>query len=50
MKKFSKTSAAALCGAVVTALGVFFVMTPEQMGALQTVLTMLAVYFVPNAE
>ena len=50
MKKFNKTSAAVAAGAIVTLIGAFFTLTPEQLGAVQTLLTALAVFVVPNGE
>ena len=50
MKKFNKTSAAVVAGAIVAVLGAFFALTPEQLGAVQTLLTAAAVFLVPNGE
>ena len=48
MKQFNKASAAAIAGAAVTVLGAFVVLDQEVLGAIQTVLVTLLVYFVPN--
>lgn len=49
LKRYRKAGAAALAGAVVTALAAFVEMSSEQQGGLTTVLTMLLVWAVPNA-
>lgn len=48
MKKFNKATAAVLAGAVVTLIASFIVITPEAQGAATTLITALAVFFVPN--
>ena len=50
MKRFNKATAAAVAGAVVTVLGAVFALDADLQGAIQTVLTALLVYFIPNVE
>lgn len=50
MKRFNKATAAALAGALVTAVAAFWPLESELLGALQTVLTTVLVWLVPNVE
>ena len=49
MKRYNKATAAALAGAVIAAIAAFWPLGSELQGALQTVLTTLLVWLVPNA-
>lgn len=48
MKRFNKATAAALAGALLTAVAAFWPLESELQGALQTVLTTALVWLVPN--
>ena len=47
---YNKATAAVVSGAVVTIIGAFWHPDPTVLGAVQTVLTALLVYLVPNLE
>lgn len=46
---FNKATAATLAGAIVTGAAAIWGISAELQGAIQTILTALLVYFVPNA-
>jgi hypothetical protein len=48
MKRYNKATAAALAGALITAVAAFWPLESELQGALQTVLTTVLVWLVPN--
>lgn len=50
IKKFNKTTAAVLAGAIVTVIASFYVMDAELQGAVQTLITAALVFLVPNSE
>ena len=50
MKRYNKATAAALAGAVITAVAAFWPLEAELQSALQTVLTTALVWLVPNAR
>ena len=50
MRKFNKTTAAVVAGAVVTLIGAFVAVDAEVMASIQTVLTAALVWLVPNKE
>lgn len=50
MKKYNKATAAILAGAIVAVVGGFFALDAELLAAIQTVLTAVLVYAVPNQE
>jgi hypothetical protein len=50
MKRFNKATAAALAGALITAIAAVWPLDSELQGALQTVMTTALVWLVPNIE
>lgn len=49
-KRFNKTTAAVVAGAAASVVGGFVAVDGEALGAVQTLLTALLVWLVPNAE
>lgn len=50
MRKFNKATAAVVAGAVVTIVGTFVTIDAEVMASIQTLLTAVLVWLVPNTE
>lgn len=50
MKRYNKTSAAVLSGAVIAVIGAFVELPAETLAAIQTLITAVLVWAVPNAE
>lgn len=50
MKKFNKATAATVAGAIVTLAAAFVTLDAPLQGAIQTVLTAVLVYLIPNVE
>lgn len=49
MTKYNKTTVTVVAGAIIAVIGSFYSMTPEVSTAIQTLLTMAFVWFIPNA-
>jgi hypothetical protein len=49
MKKYNKTTATMIAGAIIAVVSSFYPITPEVSTAVQTLLTMAFVWFIPNA-
>jgi hypothetical protein len=49
VKRYNKATAAVLAGAVTTVIGGFLAIDAEVLGAVQTLLTAVLVWLVPNA-
>jgi hypothetical protein len=48
MKRYNKTTATIVAGAIIAVIGSFYSMTPEISTSVQTLLTMAFVWFIPN--
>jgi hypothetical protein len=49
MTKYNKTTATMIAGAIIAVVGAFYPITAEVSTAVQTLLTMAFVWFIPNA-
>lgn len=50
IKRYNKTTAASVAGAVAVLASSFFVLEAEQVAAIQTIITAILVWLVPNKE